>query len=242
MTITYRGAGAGEDANNAAVSPNLVETATAGDLLLVYTMFRSSAGTASVSGSMTEAYSGVGGSRHDYLWYKIAAGGETDFTVTPSGGSANDTLVAQAATFRGTKLSGVLDNVAADSIWTTSQNCGPITACVPTGADGLVVVVAGKQDDWTSVDTLTGDSLTWAEIGEPDSTLGTDAGMVWNYAIWVGAAPSLTNKTFTVTGGTAVNGGGCMVSFFAEPAAAGGQPTVKRFGGVPSMAINRGVW
>jgi hypothetical protein len=241
MTITYRGAGAGVAANNAAVSPALVETATAGDLLLVYSMYRSAAGTASVSGSMTEAYSGVGGSRHDYLWYKISVGGETGFTVTPAGGAANDTMLAQAASFRGTKLSGVLDNVAADSAWTTAQNCGPITACVPTGADGLVVVVAGKQDDWTSVATLTGDSLTWVEIGEPFSALGSDAGMVWDYAIWVGTAPTLTAKTFTVTGGTAVNGGGCMVSFFAEPAAAG-QPYTKRLGGVRFAARNKGVW
>jgi len=148
VTITYRGAGASDADNNAAVTPTLVETATAGDLLLCYAMFRAGTGaTLAVSGSMSEAYSGSGAARKDYLWYKIAAGGETGFTVTPSGGADQNTVIAHCASFRGTKLSTVLDHVAADSLWTVSANLGPITANVPTGANGLEIVVAAKQDD-----------------------------------------------------------------------------------------------
>lgn len=243
MAITFRGAGTGAEANNAAVSPTLFETATAGDLLLVYAMISGGAGRSlSVSGSMTEAYSGSStAKRKDYLWYKIASGGETGFTVTPSGGATNEPVVAMACSFRGVNTTSPVDSVAADTnINTDTQDIGPITAATPTASGGMVVVVGAKEDNWTSVATLTGDGLTWAEIAELSSVIGSDCSIVWDYAIWSGAAPTLTSKTFVVTGGAVWPAGGCMVTFNPEPAA--GQPLVKRLGGTPFAARNVGVW
>src|SRR5207253_6902037 len=73
----------------------------------------------------------------------------------------------------------------------TAQNIGPITGFTPTNAgnNGAVIVLGHRADDWTSVATLSGDGLTWVQIGAPSSTLGTDAGMVWNHAIYSGAPP-----------------------------------------------------
>jgi hypothetical protein len=64
-------------------------------------------------------------------------------------------------------------------------------------ASGCAVVVAGwKQDDWTSVATLAGMS----EIGEGASTVGDDAGIVWDYLIQA-AASTVGSGSFAVTGG-----------------------------------------
>lgn len=74
---------------------------------------------------------------------------------------------------------------------------------VPDG--GAVLYVGHKTDSWTSVATFSGDSaLTWNEIGEPDTTTGNDAGMVWGYALNnTGASVVLAG-----TGSAAVTGGG----------------------------------
>src|SRR5439155_1474058 len=115
--------------------------------------------------------------------------------------------VAQAITFVGAGAAVSANNA-------TAQNIGPITGFTPTNAgnNGAVIVLGHRADDWTSVATLSGDGLTWVQIGAPSSTLGTDAGMVWNHAIYSGAPPTITAKTFTVTGGATNTSAGRMIS------------------------------
>ena len=54
-----------------------------------------------------------------------------------------------------------------------------------------------KQDDWTSVATVSG----FTEIDEPDTTTGDDQGIVWDYRI--DTTPDLVTPgaSFVVTGG-----------------------------------------
>ena len=84
-----------------------------------------------------------------------------------------------------------------------ATNIGPITGLTPSAPKSAVLAIAGRGDDWTSVATLSGDSLTWAEIGEPDDATRA-IGLVWDYAIQPAAPTAVTAKTFTVTGGSGV--------------------------------------
>src|SRR3990172_287930 len=126
--------------------------------------------------------------------------------------------MVQMAAFRGNDVTSPLGNVGADSNWAAAQNIGPITAVSLTNVDQLLLVIAGRQQDMgtngisTVVSTLSGDSQTWVEIEERGTTLGSDAGYVWNYAITSGT-PSITDKTFTNSNTQTAAGCGMMVAF-----------------------------
>jgi len=216
--ILFRGSGAGVDADNSTVTPPLFETPAAGDLLLCYCAHRSTAGTVATPSGWTQIYTAALVNRHYYLFYKIASGGDSAPACVPSGGSASEAVLAQCASFRGTHPTTVVD--VADSAGTTLasiSNIGPINPISPTANNGMVVVVGSRNSTWTSVAPLTGDGLTWAEIGEYVSAAWNDISIVWDYTVWPSTAPTITSKTFVVTGGVVSNGGGTMVSFYRAP-------------------------
>lgn len=208
MAITFRGAGAGAAANNAAVTPALFESPTAGDLLLGLVTIRDngSATTFSASAGWSQRFQfakASGSLACLALFYKVAAGGDGNPTFTPTGGASNDTVIGQCCSFRGVHQSTPFDTDGSNFSSDSAQDIGAITGLTPAANDAAVIVCGAKGDDWTSVATLSGDSLTWNEIGEPSSTTGTDAGLVWDYAIISGAPVTISSKTFTVTGGVA---------------------------------------
>ena len=113
-------------------------------------------------------------------------------------------VIAQVAAFRGVDLTNPIDlTTERTESARAATNIGPITGITPTSPKSAVVVVGGRGDDWTSVATLSGDSLTWNEIGEPDDATNA-LGLVWDYAIQAGNPTAVTAKTFTVTGGSGV--------------------------------------
>lgn len=86
---------------------------------------------------------------------------------------------------------------------TTATKLGGTYDPVTINTAGTTTIVAGwRQSSWSSVATLPGFT---AEIGEPSSTAGNDAGEVWDYWIQsLAAAPaSLPGGAFAVTGGAA---------------------------------------
>jgi hypothetical protein len=222
MAITFVGAGTAAFGNNADVTPTLHANTAAGDLIVVLTVLRGENATA---GAMTLNAVGSGytelfnfthstGSPRPRLagHWKIAGAGEADPLVDIAPLATGATVGAQCATFRGINTADPIDAIGGNDENASQQDIGPIIGFTPAANDGAIIVVGGKCDDWTSVDLLTGDGLTWVEIGEPDSILGQDEGLVWDHAIWVGAPPTITNKTFTVTGGAANKGLGTMFS------------------------------
>ena len=213
MAISFVGAGAGVAANNATVTPALPSGIQAGDLLLCLAYTRSSTGSLSGPSGWSTLTSGNNATGGKFaLYYKKAAGGDANPSVAVTLGSNGDTIIAQCAAFRGADADAPSDVIGTlYQSGSNVQNIGPISGITPGVADTLILVVGGKTDDWTSVATLSGDSLTWAEIGEPSSTLGSDAGMVWDYAIESGTV-AVTSKTFTVTGGVAALPVGRMLS------------------------------
>ncbi len=146
------------------------------------------------------------------LYWRVAngAGDDTPSVTLAQAGSGN-VRIGQIASFDGVDTSDPIDVVSA----AVTASMSGITAISPTAVNGAIIVHGGTSDgSWTSVATLSGDSLTWGELGEPDTGTGNDVGMVWDWAPWTGGAPTITDKTFSVTGGSGT-GLGAMVSLNA---------------------------
>ena len=223
MAITLVAAGSASTANYNTVTPGLPAGIQAGDVLLCFAFIRNRAATLSID----QGWSTHGNYPHTsqagriYVFYKVAGASETGPTVTPGGGSSSNDVIAQIAAFRGVDTSTPFDtSLAGTSSSSTATGIGPIGGFTPAGADACVLVLGAKIDDFAStVDTLTQAGQTFVEIGEPDSTAGNDAGIVWDYAIIAGAAVEITAKTFTVNDAGFTHWLGGMLAL--KPAASG---------------------
>lgn len=242
MAITFRGAGSIVGADNANVTPALFESPAAGDLLLCHAFLRDSNGSLAnpsgwnlITGHPLDTTAG----HRTYLFWKVAAGADSNPLVSVSGAISGAPVTGICSAFRGTHAIAPIGTIgAAYANNTTTANIGPITAVAASQTDGAVIIIGQKSDDWTSVDLLTGDGLTWVEAYDTFyNPLTNDCGSVMDYSIWVGAAPALTDKTFVVNGGTNSKTSGQMIVLV--PA---GQPTIKRFGLIPGGSRMQGVW
>lgn len=194
-------------------------------------------GTLAISAGWTNVYAGALGQTNAkfYVWWRRYVGGDVAPTVTPSGctsGSTGDTWFAQVAAWGGVEQSASAfdaNQPTSSSNNASAQNIGAVAGFTPAGAGRCFVVPAVKGDNWTSVATLSGDGLTWAEIQESNSSTGRDGGFVWDYAI-DGGTTTLTSKTYTVTGGAAAVGSGIALALV--PAAVAGKPTGSMLMGV----------
>lgn len=152
------------------------------------------------------------------VYCKVAGAGEANpasptfagATTGTSGGVGECQLVVLRGADTSALPASALAGVTGGNGFTNQQNMGAIAGFTPTADHALVFVFAGKKATWTSVATLTGDSLTWTEQFESPTTNASDAGMVLNTAPISGAPVAIANKTYTVTGGTTANGLGIM--------------------------------
>lgn len=182
-------------------------------LLVCYTM------ASGVSGSFEQpedagwsiVLDGQGSGGSLFIAYKFYETGDDDPQLTLDPISSGQSHIAQIFTFRDVDQAnpvGVLGTLTHNA---SQQNIGPIGGITPLTDEATVIVIGGKADDWTSVATLTGDGLTWVEITDVSTALGTDAGLVVDYAHdWQSGA--ISDKTFTVTGGATDVGTGIMLS------------------------------
>lgn len=217
MAISYLGVGTAAAANNLSVTPTLPGSLSVGDFMVAIVTARGN-GTIGTPSGWTQRFQEqlyTTDNLHKLgIFYRFYQAGDGNPTFTYTGGSSGHTVIGQIFAFRGVDTSNPIPDLGANSGNASAQNIGPITGFTPTnaGTDGCVIVIGHRADDWTSVAALTGDGLTWNEIGEPDSTSGSDAGQVYDYALYSGSPPTITNKTFTVTGGAANTGAGKMIS------------------------------
>lgn len=192
QTAAFVAAGTAAHADNASVTPSMPAGVQQGDLLLVFAAIRSS-GTGTVN--TPSGYSALVTFGNVKLLGKIHTGTESAPTVTFAGGASGDTTSAHMAAFRYAQLAVV---ASATSLNGSAQN---ITVPGLPGVDRnnlLLLWLGWKQDDWTSVATLSGGFAT--EIGEPSSTTGNDQGLVWDYFVQTTVGePGATS--FVVTGG-----------------------------------------
>lgn len=254
MTAGFKAVGTPVVANNAAsISVGVPSSYAANDTLviLVYSRNGTARSPSNPGGSWSEAARVAGGSANGELamFYKTASASESSQTISFTGaGSAGTTQIGQMISLKGLLTSSQLGDVGADSTWSAAQNIGPITAVTLNTADQILLVCAGRQQDTgtngggTQVSVLSGDSQTWAEIQEYGSTSGTDAAIVWDYAITSGT-PSITNKTFTNGDSQTAAGAGFMVAFKAQPAqtVSGALGTLTLTGNAPTVSVPAGV-
>lgn len=189
--ITFVAAGTAASAVNASVTPGMPAGAAAGDLLLVWAAIRPTSASAD-----TPAGWETGGGGNASLFYRRMQAGDTAPTMTFTGGGAGDDTIAQMCAFRNAHSFPAQSQVETNG---ADQNIAFGLGGIPVVRPNQLVVIAGwKQDDWTSVAALAG----MTEIGEPDSTAGNDAGIVWDYQIQT-APVEVPDSVFTVTGGAA---------------------------------------
>jgi len=189
--ITFVAVGAAATADNGPVTLGMPAGWAPGDTLFIAASIRNS-GTGTVD-TPTD-WVKLAESGNLALLAKQAAAGDTAPSVTFTGGVAGADCVAQMAAFRG--AADVLSAVASQ-LNGSAQDVAFPALTVPVD-NQLILVVGWKQDDWTSVATLAG----LAELGEPSSVLGDDAGLVWDYEIQTAKA-NISASSFTVTGGAA---------------------------------------
>ena len=214
-TLSFVAAGASSATNGSAPTPGLPAGLAIADLLIAVFYSRENVdGTVSISSGWAQLYNDRTSGGLLGVWYRQYQSGDAAPTFTLGGhatGNSGDSAIAQICAFRGEDRTDEIDVSGAVSTNASAQNIGAISG-ITLAANDAVVVIGGKRDDWTSVATLSGDSLTWAEVGEPDTTSGADAGLVWDYAIDGGSGATVTAKTFAVTGGASADGKGVMFS------------------------------
>lgn len=202
---TFVAAGAVATAVNASVTPALPAGVTTGDLLLVFTAIRNS-GTGTPNAPT--GYTALVSYANMALYGKIHSGTESAPTVTFTAGAAGDDTSAQMAAFRGaqasviasaTQLNGSVQDIATPACSVLRDRC-------------LVLYLGWKQDDWTSVATVSGAT----EIGDLPTTTGNDQGLVWDYVIQTTAASIAAATSFTVTGGAVAISRGVVLALAGD--------------------------
>jgi len=211
---TYVAAGAASHADNAAVTPAMYAGATTSDLICVLARIRGSAGALAVTGY--ELMHQIG---ELCLFARVHDGTEADPTVTPTGGAAGDTVSAFTFGLRGTSCTfTTLADMIVTSVSQTNASAANIAygGVYPIQQEGcILLLLAGKSDDWTSVAVPSG----WTEIAEPTTTTGSDQGLYAAYQIQ-------TTPALAVAGSLVVTGGGSAVSESMVLALAAGYQTL----------------
>ena len=134
-------------------------------------------------------------------------------TFDVAGGADQNTVIAYCFAFRpsiGKAL--IVDGIGAHSPNGSQANVGPVAAPAVAGSDGAVIFFGQRNDDWTGADVLSGDGLTWVEMLDAAFDAYGDVGVVADYALFT-STPTVTQKTFTITGGSAALGVGRAVAF-----------------------------
>lgn len=214
--ITFVGVGTASATDGAsAPTPTLPASLADNDFMVAFFYSREVVdGTVAISAGWTQLINNRDSGGLMGIWYRFRVIGDLAPTFTLGLHAANDTCIAQIAAWRGVNSSNLIDAIGVLSTNAALVDIGPI-AGISLGRKALVIAFGGKLDDFTSVSNLSsgGEDLSWNEIGEPDSVLGNDAGMVWSYGINEGLEETIAAKTFDVSGGTSVAGKGVMISF-----------------------------
>ncbi len=153
---------------------------------------------------------------------KIAGAAEPDPDVVATGFGAGDIMASQCGSFRGTHLTigSVVAHSSQNNFIFTGGTADAIdhTSLTITTANTAVIVFGGKRTPWTSVAVLTTDALSWAEVGEVNTSQGDDVGLVWDYVIQTTAA-SISVGNFTIIGEVDNDAGGAILLSLKEAAA-----------------------
>lgn len=208
---TYVAAGAASHADNAAVTPALYAGNTVQDLILVLAAIRSSGTGTLVTPTGYTRLPVWASTENVQLFAKVHSGSESNPTVTPSGGSAGDTVSAITFGLRSMPISLTdLADIVVDSATQLNASAQNIAypALFPRFQEGCVVLALGwKQDDDTSVAALSG----FTEALDVTTTTGNDQSLVADYVIQTTPA-RIDASSFVVTGGASAISRGAVVA------------------------------
>ena len=132
------------------------------------------------------------------VFSRVKAPGDVGNVAVTVNATSAQTTIGQMFAFAG----GATVAAGTPFLSTTSNaTIGPVPGV--TAAKGEVVVVVGaKSNDWATIDTLSGDGLTWQQAAAVATTAGGDAGQVVDLAECA-TAVTVTDKTWTATASTA---------------------------------------
>lgn len=206
---TYVGVGVPAHAVNASVTPGLPTGLQPGDSMIIQAAIRNSGTGTPDTPAGWDLKLDASNMRVFGRYYET---GDTDPTVTFTGGVANADTSAQCAAWRGASLDAIAATAVGATLNGSAQDIAVAALSLGRGAPDegcLSMHFAWKADDWTSVAAVA-DGI---EVGEPDTTTGDDQGIVWDYRIIAFAGFSTIGaRTFTVTGGgAAISRGACLV-------------------------------
>lgn len=212
MAVSYVGVGTQSTGAGGNRGPSLPSGMIEDDFMLCAASARTDAGlyTHPVAGWSSFGPYRSGNKNTLQHFYKFHDGSESVSALQYTQGEdgSAESQAAQYAAFRGVDQSTpytVGNRYTETSVQDITWGEG---VTVPNG--GAVIYVGHKTDNWTEVATFSGGSLTWVEIGEPDTTTGNDAGMVWGYAL------NNTGSSVVVAGtGTAAVTGGAIANTLA---------------------------
>jgi hypothetical protein len=197
-TITLVGVGTAAHADNAAVNPGAPGGFAVNDLLLCHALVRDFAQTPNVSAGW-ETITSLANGR---LYGRLALGGDAMPTITPSGGSAGNSVSAQVCALRG----GLPLEASVETMFNSSQQNIPYPASPGRTARDVMLWLATKQDDWVSA------AGPGAEISEATTTLGGDQGMAW-YWQQLAADGDVAAGSVVITGGGVETSRGSVLAF-----------------------------
>lgn len=221
--ITHVGVGARANQDfQTAGQPEIPAGVAAGDLLLCLSIARSTADNVLSSSWATLSVVDTAGF-YIRSSYRIAAGSDAAPTITPANMTSGQTHVSRVTAWRGVDPVAPFGPFSSPAQASSAANV--VLAATPAYApdNGAVVVMGVRQTTWTSVAALTGDGLSWIEAWDESTSITNTMAWAMDYAIWSGGAPTLTPKTFTVTGGSAGISVGQMWTLNASGPPASGQ-------------------
>lgn len=199
------------DATTAVTVP-LPPTYQVNDFLVCFSFARATTGTPtmSVGTGWTQNNHSSSGNFKVLTSYRVATGvDDSSPVVTPHDMSGSQKTMHFCVALRYVNNSSPIGANGTFSQNANQEDIGAITAPTASASVGAAIVLGCRLDSsWTSVATLSGDSITWTELIEAkDNTIGGALSIVVDIAPWTGGAPTLTNKTFNVSGATAVGAG-----------------------------------
>lgn len=198
-------------ADNASVTPGLPGGTTAGGhLMVLFAAARSTTTVVACPAGWTELDGFFG---NELVAVRVHTGSESAPTVTFSGGAAGDTHGAVITSFEGLQARHpeVLDGTGTAMIAAFATNTGTSqnidVSALEAIRDTCAIMQFGmKQDDWTSVATLSGTS----EVYDGSSVLGSDMGLVWDWRTQT-TATAVAAQSFVVTGGSSALWDSCIL-------------------------------
>lgn len=190
--------------NNVATTIPLPPTWSAGNLLIAAALYSSPAGSLATPSGWTLVSTNSDSVGKLYLYSRIAQSADVAPVVTPSGGATGDGILGGIVAYS----SGSIVAIGPSTVNASARDIF-VEAATATVAPGATLFVGARNSGYAVSSALSGDGLTWTETWDfSEGSLGSF--LVGSSAEW-STLPTLTDKTFVLSGGTGTSYGRSIV-------------------------------